>query len=99
MPRRCPGGACHLRSPVRARGRGDLEWEILVLCSPCHRDVHEACPGVAEQKEILRYRPGHVRREMRKILDCVPKPYIPPEQDISRIYEEAGRINTCIFGI
>ena len=78
---------------------GLLEREFLVLCSLCHRDVHEACLTVAEQKEILRYRPGDARREIRRILNYTPKPYVPPEPDISQIYEEAGRINTHIFGV
>lgn len=86
-------------SRPKSRGRADLEREILVLCSLCHRDVHEACLTVAEQKEILRYRPGDRRREIRQILNYTPKPYVPPEPDISEIYEEAGRINTHVFGV
>jgi hypothetical protein len=82
-----------------ARDILDLEREILVLCAPCHRDVHEASLTVAEQKEILRYRPGHLRKEIRRILTYTPRPYVPPDSNISEIYEEAIRVNTHIFGV
>jgi len=81
------------------RDRADLEREILVLCGTCHRDLHEACLGVADQKEILRYRPKDLRREIRRILGYTPRPYVPPESNISEIYEEATRVNTHIFGV
>jgi hypothetical protein len=84
---------------LRGRERPDLEREILVLCSSCHRDLHEASLTVAEQKEILRYRPVEKRREIRRILGYTPKPYVPPDCDISGIYEEAIRVNTYIFGV
>ena len=81
------------------RDRENLEGEILVLCGPCHRDVHLAGVPRAEQGEILLRRPGKVRREIRQILGSRPKPYVPPESNIPEIFEEAIRINTYIFGV
>lgn len=91
----------HAISADRLRGRNmpNLEPEVLLLCGPCHREVHEACLTVAEQKEILRYRPGDMRREIRRILGYHPKRCIPPDPDISAIYEDAIRVSTHIFGV
>jgi hypothetical protein len=74
----------------KSRGGADLEREILILCSLCHRDVHEAPLTVAEQKEILRSRPRNRRREIKQILNFTPKPYVPPDQDISRDLRGGG---------
>jgi len=40
----------HAISGDRFRGRKipNLEREILILCTSCHRDIHEACVTLAE---------------------------------------------------
>jgi len=101
--RECPVESLEIHAisvdQLRVQETPNLEREILVLCSSCHRDVHEACLTVAEQKELLRYRPASMRREIRRILNYTPKPYVPPDSNIPEIYEEANRVNTYIFGV
>ena len=70
---------------------GDLQRHILVLCTRCHRDIHGHVVTVAEQREILRSRPGHIRRAIREILHYRPAPYVPPAgEDLSERFESVS---------
>lgn len=72
----------------------DLQREILVLCSPCHRQVHEFRVPRADQKTLVRSRSARVRREIRAILGYNPRPYTPPEADLASVYEEAHQLSS-----
>ena len=68
--------------------RSDLQRHILVLCTPCHRDVHRHGVSAPEQREILRCRVPAVRRALRAILRYRPVPYAPPaEEDLAGKFE------------
>lgn len=75
----------------------DLQREILVLCSRCHRDVHEFGLPRADQKNLVRSRAAGVRREIRLILGYCPGPYIPPEVDLAALYEETRQLSGFVL--
>ena len=78
----------------RERPGPDLQREILVLCPPCHREIHEHRVLRADQKTLVRSRSGRVRREIRAILGYNPMPYVPPEVDLAAVYEEAHQLSS-----
>ena len=72
----------------------DLQREILVLCPPCHREIHACAVTRADQKTLVRSRPPRVRRAIRAILGYHPKPYSPPESDLAALYEDIRQFST-----
>ncbi len=42
---------------------------------------------------------GRKVREIRRIFRYPPGPCVPPEPDVSEIYEEAIRVKTHLFGV
>jgi hypothetical protein len=67
---------------------------ILVLCPICHRLIHEDRVPVGDQKEVVMDRSGQVTKQLRKILGYTPRPYIPPETDLEKCYEDCFRIDS-----
>ncbi len=68
---------------------GDLPSRILVLCPGCHYDIHAYGCSPAEQRRLIRDRPGPVREQIKEILAYNPPPYTPPEVDLERVFYEA----------
>jgi hypothetical protein len=73
---------------------GFMEPFLLVLCFRCHNAMHVFDAPPREQEELARQRPETLRREIRRILSCVPRPYTPPDTDMEEAYLEAC---TCRF--
>lgn len=75
------------------------ERHILVVCSSCHRHIHEL--PVPEEKllALIEKRPFVIRREFLQALGYVPKHYSPPEDiDIPRVFDETVRnLSTRFF--
>ena len=70
---------------------GDLQRHILVLCIPCHRDIHRYSVPVPEQRAILRSRSARIRRAIQDILLSRPDPYIPPEdEDLPGVFDSVS---------
>jgi len=67
----------------------DASTRFLGVCTDCHAHIHALPVPVARQRQIVRNRSFFVRKDLRKILGYVPKPYIPPQSvDPSQAYEE-----------
>ncbi len=67
----------------------DPQKRFLLLCRPCHADLHSVSLPVYLQKDLVRRRSRKVRKALRTILDYTPEPYRPPENfDMAEIYEE-----------
>ena len=77
--------------PERPSGQltPDIQKRLLLLCIPCHRDLHALSLPYPLQIHLVRFRPGFLRHEIRKILEYTPEPYTAPgEFDIPQIYED-----------
>jgi hypothetical protein len=62
---------------------------ILVVCNACHRHIHRLPLRVREQRAIVAQRSFYVRRDLRRALGYVPKPYRPPDEPgLSAMYED-----------
>jgi len=88
-----------IREPSGEAPPADLERDLLVLCSRCHRDVHEQETGEEEQRALLAYRPPEVTGEIRAILSTRPKPYSPPEVDLEETFADATHLRTHYRGM
>jgi len=67
----------------------DPSTRILIVCSLCHHHIHRLPLRVKDQRAIVSRRSFFVRRDIRKILGYLPKPYSAPDTvDIPRVYEE-----------
>ncbi len=70
----------------------EREQNILVVCEPCHRLIHEETVPVQKLRALLKRRTFTVRREILAALGYVPKSIIPPEgQDFAQIYDDTIR--------
>lgn len=87
-----PGSRLELHLlPERPSGQAtpDPEKRLLLLCIPCHRDLHALSLSYPFQIQLVRFRPKSLRREIREILEYIPAPYVAPgEFDIPQIYED-----------
>jgi hypothetical protein len=84
----------HLKKP----GPKDRERHIIVVCSTCHRHIHEL--PVPEEKllALIEKRPFAIRREFLHALGYVPKHYSPPEDiDIPGVFDETVRNSSARF--
>jgi len=57
----------------------EREQNILVVCEPCHRLIHEEPVPVKKLRALVARRPFTVRREILKALGYTPKSIIPPD--------------------
>ena len=70
----------------------ERERNILVVCSTCHRHIHELPVPGQKLRALIDRRPFAVRKEILHALGYVPKHYSPPEDiDIARVFEETTR--------
>lgn len=80
-------------------GPKGCERHTLVVCSACHRHIHEL--PVPEEKilALIEKRPFVIRTEFLRALGHVPKHYSPPEDiDIPRVFDETVRnLSTRFF--
>ena len=65
---------------------GYMEPFLLVLCFRCHDAIHtfDAPPG--QQETLARQRPEPLRKEIRRILSYIPRPYTPPDTNMEEAY-------------
>jgi hypothetical protein len=67
----------------------DPSARILVICQSCHRHIHRLPVPVGKQRAVVKARLFFIRRDLRRILGYVPKPYQAPDDiNIALIYEE-----------
>ncbi len=67
----------------------DPSAQILVVCHTCHRHIHQLPVRVRDQRSIVSRRSFFVRRDLRRALGYVAKPYAPPEEpDLSAMYDD-----------
>jgi len=67
----------------------DLSARILVVCQSCHNHIHRLPVPVGKQRVLVKARSFFIRRDLRRILGYVPKPYQAPDDiNIALIYEE-----------
>jgi hypothetical protein len=80
----------------------DLQKELLVLCSSCHRSFCSGRVGESLQRELVRHRPRPARNLMREILGYRPPSYIPPGNfDPEAVFRElfnCGAPDLCLNG-
>jgi hypothetical protein len=70
----------------------ERERNILVVCSPCHRHIHELPVPEKKLRALVEKRPFGVRKEILRALGYIPKHYMPPDDvDIARVFEETTR--------
>ena len=84
----------HVPMPGRppTRRRTDLQAMLLVLCPRCYHDLHAFSVPLADQRELIAYRPFQVKQAIRAILGYRPKPYTPPDTfDPSTVSETMDR--------
>ena len=62
---------------------------ILIVCQSCHHHIHQLPVPVGKQRALVKARSFFIRRDVRRILGYVPKPYRAPDDiNIPLIYEE-----------
>jgi hypothetical protein len=67
----------------------DPSARILVVCHLCHEHIHRLPVRVKDQRAIISRRSFFVRRDIRKVLGYMPKPYSPfGDTDVSQMYDE-----------
>jgi hypothetical protein len=67
----------------------DPSARILIVCQTCHDHIHRLPVPVGKQRAIVKVRSFYIRRDLRRILGYVPKPYQAPDDvNIALIYEE-----------
>lgn len=70
----------------------ECERNILVVCPACHQHIHNLPVPEKKLRVLIERRPFPVRKEIRRILGHVPKPYSPPsDADISGVFDETFR--------
>ena len=70
----------------------DPSLRVLVTCRSCHSRIHTIPVPTRSQRIISRGRDFFVRRDIRKLLGYIPKPWTPPETiDLAQIYEDGFR--------
>jgi len=67
----------------------DPSTRILVVCQLCHSHIHRLPVSIGKQRALVKHRSFYIRRDLRKILGYVPKPYRAPDDiNLYVIYEE-----------
>jgi hypothetical protein len=66
----------------------DPSTRILVVCHLCHQHIHELPVLVKNQRAIVSRRSFFIRQDLRRILGYRPKPYAPPNDPVSQMYED-----------
>lgn len=67
----------------------DPSARILIVCRTCHDHIHRLPVPVGKQRALVKARSFFIRRDLRRILGYVPKPYKAPDDvNIALIYEE-----------
>jgi len=69
--------------------RHDPSTRILIVCQVCHAHIHRLPVSIGRQRALVKNRSFYIRRDLRRILGYVPKPYHPPNDiNLYVIYEE-----------
>ncbi len=69
--------------------RNDPSARVLVVCQPCHTHLHMLPVTIGRQRAIVKRRLFFIRRDLRRVLGYVPKPYHPPDDiNLYVVYEE-----------
>ncbi len=63
-----------------------MEPFLLILCFQCHEAIHALDAPRHSQEALTMQRPEPLRREIRRILASVPRPYTPPDTDMEEAY-------------
>jgi hypothetical protein len=67
----------------------DPSTRILIVCQSCHSHVHRLPVSIGKQRALVKNRSFYIRRDLRRILGYVPKPYRAPDDiNFYVIYEE-----------
>jgi hypothetical protein len=67
----------------------DPSARILIVCQTCHNHIHRLPVPVGKQRALVKARSFFIRRDLRRILGYVPKPYKAPDDiNLALIYEE-----------
>jgi len=67
----------------------DQSTRVLIVCQSCHTHIHTLPLPVGKQREIVKRRSFFIRRDMRRVLGYIPKPYRAPDDiNLYVIYEE-----------
>jgi len=67
----------------------DPSIRVLIVCQSCHSHVHRLPVSIGKQRALVKNRSFYIRRDMRRILGYVPKPYRAPDDiNLYVIYEE-----------
>jgi hypothetical protein len=67
----------------------DPSTRILIVCQSCHSHVHRLPVSIGKQRSLVKNRSFYIRRDVRRILGYVPKPYRAPDDiNLYVIYEE-----------
>lgn len=80
----------HLISPrLYKEMKQDPSTRILIVCQPCHVHIHRLPLPIGRQRAIVKGRSFFIRRDLRRVLGYVPKPYTAPDDiNLYVIYEE-----------
>jgi len=67
----------------------DPSTRILIVCQSCHSHVHRLPVSIGKQRTLVKNRSFYIRRDIRRILGYVSKPYRAPDDiNFYVIYEE-----------
>jgi len=67
----------------------DPSTRILIVCQTCHSHIHKLPVSIGKQRALVKHRSFYIRKDMRRILGYVPKPYKAPDDiNLYVIYEE-----------
>ena len=67
----------------------DPSTRILIVCQSCHAHIHRLPVSIGKQRALVKNRSFYIRRDVRRILGYVPKPYHAPNDiNLYVIYEE-----------
>jgi len=67
----------------------DPSTRVLIVCQSCHSHVHRLPVSIGKQRALVKNRSFYIRRDIRRILGYVPKPYRAPDDiNFYVIYEE-----------
>ncbi|MCJ7742501.1 MAG: hypothetical protein MUO95_07465, partial [Methanoregula sp.] len=67
----------------------DPSTRVLIVCQSCHSHVHRLPVSIGKQRALVKNRSFYIRRDIRRIMGYVPKPYRAPDDiNFYVIYEE-----------
>ena len=76
------------RNPTKEM-KHDPSTCILIVCQSCHAHIHRLPVSIAKQRALVKNRSFYIRRDIRRILGYMPKPYPAPDNiSLYVIYEE-----------